>query len=797
MGHMAGTITVTRLLPALALACAAGAQFTGKYVDGEGKPHDWRVNGENTLIWEGKPWLPIGPRMSAAEIGKLPLLGAAGLRSALITFPFDESLQPIVDTAEKANLTYLLSPGSPPPFCSGHYVMPQSYRVSNLKGPIDLKLRLPNCDSAFYVLADAETGETVKTGRANLEAGQLTIHEKPKRLATFVLLVYPHTPTGDLPDYWAGYDTWRDTLLVKLSSAKLGAGLRGLLDPLGQVEKWYDLSHRFLPDSPLFRLEFERYLRKTYSDMQRLNDQWRTAGKQFGSYREAAAAVPLFAEGRGVPFMWNAETDALTPAEMGGRYWKDYDAFLLGVALRRTTDLSASLRRIVNVPIVFSWQGWSPIGQGSSAAGQGIGVRGYGQGAAVAYTHGAPARGASLTWPVQPWFVATDVALSATGEGYGPQADPAKAIETLASLGAKGFFVRTALDEASLKTLAACADRIPTEEYRPRTLEFPETARGPADVLPLPGGVWWVPSPKVGARVDYGDDYEGYKLTTGLGTLVAIWSRSGPKEEFLHFADTSKVRMISYDGSPQPLKARRDGVTVTIGDLPTLFLVHDDLPVPDSSYMATRKFVERYIRGVDGPGFNWSDVKTEYERAVDGFSRNPGNAYAVMRGTFNKIAARVGFYVWLEGEKPLRTTFGYTPTSSAASDGKYLAVNTPFEPVDGAFTAAYSLNFSSDTSLRLLVAGRLPDGGTLHYEWSLDGGAYTAFNASPVSRYGGLFAWYDAGTLPLPRGKHTLTIAVRGEPGAYYDAAIDAILLCSPAFQPSGVRRPPIPQQSR
>jgi hypothetical protein len=784
-----------RLLGVLAACVAVSSfgQFRGEFVDAKGNAHPWQVSSSNALIWDDLPWIPVGPRVAAGDIGSLGDIAAAGLTSVLICFPVDQPLQPLVDAAEQAGLAYLLTPDAHPPECSGHYIMPQSYRVAGIRGEMELRLRVPGADSAFFVLADVESYGVISSGEVRVDQGFANVGVRPNRSGQFVLLLYPHVSAGNVPDLWEGYDAWRDALLGKLKTLMLGPGMRGIVDPLGRVVQWYDFQRRFVPESPLFRLEFERHLRRTYSSVRKLGEGWQTLGRDFESYGEATHFVPLFAEGRGVPFLWNPETNKLLGVSRQSRYWEDFESFIKGAVARRASNLSVALRHMVDVPIVYTWRGWNPVSQYGTAAGQGLGMVGYGGGHKAASTWGAHALGASMTWRKAPWLLAVDVAADEAGAPYQGEAGLADAVATLGSLGAKGFFVRTGLDADSLKGLAAAAVRSPPAELYPKALEFPETARTPADVTQLPGGIWWVPSPRVGTRLDYGEEIDAYRIETDDGTKVVMWSRSGEQRLFLRLADPDAVRVGTWAGEPIEPRRRRDGIDVVLAELPTVFLSDNDLPVPNDVLKATDDAIRAYFKWDTQLGVDFSDLKYDYNRALEGVVRNPGNAYVLLRDIYNQAATRVGRYVWLEGEKPSNTTFGYIGSSAAASDGRYLALDTPIQPLAGAYVSRYEVKASGAATMRLLVAGSLPEQGTLRFEWAIDDGTPTALPAEPVSYYGGRFAWYDAGAIAIPKGRHQLTISVRGQEGAYYEAAIDVVLLTAGEFRPSGVRRPSVP----
>ena len=776
------------------LSSACQAVFSGTYVDSSGRAHSWRVSAENALVWDGQPWVPLGPIVRVSEANRLAAVASAGLSGVLLRFPLDGPISTLTDAAESAGLPYVLSPEAAAPMAAGHYVMPQSYRVANIKGEMDLRLRVPGSDTTFWVLVEADTYAIVSVGHAKVDAGFATILVRPKRTGNYVLLLYPHATAGNVVDLWEGYDLRRDMLLAKRRNTRLGSGLRAVADPLGDHSGWHDFRRRFVPESKLFRLEFERYLARTYGGIHKLAEKWHLQGMDLNSFGDAARMVPLFAEGRGIPYLWDPETDKLRAVARTSKYWQDMEAFLQGAAVERASNLATAIRRLVDVPVVYTWRGWSATTQDKTASGQGLGMTGFGSGFSAASTYGAHAVGASLTWLEPPWLPALVIAPDQAGGRFDSATPCASSVAALASVGAKGFFVRSALDDDSLKALAAASHGIADAAYSPKTLEFPETAQTPADVMQLPGGVWWVPSPRAGARLDFGETLEAYRITRPDGTATVLWSRAGRQQVSLRAYEPRSVRVAAADATLIEPRVRRDGLIVVVEESPIVLLTQGEIPVPDAVFKETDEALRALFKDDTLVGTDLSDLKYDYNLAAESVARSPGAAYMKLREVYWKLLGRLGRYIWIEGESPSKTTFGYVESSAAAMEGSCLVVDTPFEPLGGAYTASYVVTVPTDSTMQLYLAGSLREGGTLRFEYQIDDGPSVPFRSEPLSRYGGRFAWYDGGVVSLKKGKRTLTISVRGEPGAYYDAAIDAITLTTGNFRPVGTRKPSLPK---
>jgi hypothetical protein len=131
-------------------------------------------------------------------------------------------------------------------------------------------------------------------------------------------LLYPHkslSPTreGSLPDVWSGFDAYRDRLLGTFGRIKFGRGLRFFLDPLCHPIGLTGETEFVVPDSPQFRLEWEAYLSRRYTDIDALMTAWGLLDRDIKDFKHATSLLPLWPAGRGVPFLLDTAAETRLP----------------------------------------------------------------------------------------------------------------------------------------------------------------------------------------------------------------------------------------------------------------------------------------------------------------------------------------------------------------------------------------------------------------------------------------------------------------------------------------------------
>src|SRR5690348_4905581 len=177
---MAGCVAcagfVAAITPAAARLTQAGAPPTvGAYVDAKshGK-HSWNVNGQHGLLWDGRPYLPVGgtftPRSldentDAAwnqDVAALSTLKAHGINDLILwpTRPLpdisQQAMQRLIDELDAKGFHYGLSfgPGIVQP-ARGYVIRPTVYRFEDPTG-ITALWQTTDADAAAYFTVDAD-----------------------------------------------------------------------------------------------------------------------------------------------------------------------------------------------------------------------------------------------------------------------------------------------------------------------------------------------------------------------------------------------------------------------------------------------------------------------------------------------------------------------------------------------------------------------------------------------------------------------------------------------------------------
>lgn len=735
--------------------------------------------------------MPLGWRVSATQ-DTIRAVASTGRLDCILDMP-PAGWPELISAAESSGLRYLLSRDAEAPRAPGFVVKPERFRLDGISRRGRIELTLPHAVSVYYVLATEEGSAISKRGWAPIQSGKITIQVDQAYVSEkFSLVLFPKYAYSDYTDFWERFDSSRDDLLKLLQHANLGAGLRGIVNPLGRVTKWTPVSGGFVPDSELFRIEFQNYLETKYRDVSSLNRAWRVRSFDLVDFPRASKLVALFSGNRGIESLWEPASDTLFAVDMKtSAYWADVRAAIDIAAARRTDRLANALQRVANVPVIYEWSGWSPLFDSRIHSGDGVGIRSVGAGSA-ATEMAAGGASSAIAWRNRGWLVATEIS---PGNGAVPDARTlAQSVIHCADLGAKAWFVRMlpGSDHATLSGLEAetSANSHLVDRGR-RVLFYPENARFPADTMQLPGGIWWLPTPFAGNRIDIGTGYEGYRLVSPFGNSFVLWRSDAPKRVKLRFLDPSRANIMNYDGSQPDIKASKDGLELTVGTMPIIITGTDDLPVPQDALDALNADYRTLSAKARTAGIDVADSRFLFEDSSRRLSSNPGPAYNSMVENLRKIEKAVGPFVWTEAEKPDETNFAFAPSNAGASGGRILAVDTPFMHTEGSFYAAYVVRVKpAANELDLWIAARIPTPLRKLVQIELRGRDPIPLSDLSVASYGDGFSWFNVSRLQLNSGSHRITIRVL--PGAAdYDLSLDVVLLAPPGFRPSGLKLPP------
>lgn len=783
---------VRALLVALATATFAWASAqnpTGNYAAPGAPPQRWEVNANHTLIWGGSPYLPVGLRIdgSPAEVERAK---AAGFQDVIVDLPaggtgWDATLQAL----EKNQMRYLISISSLAPMAEGVAIEPAGYRITGISEPQKVSVKLPGATGALVVLVNKRDASVAKAVREKVLDGVLSLDVKPFASLEQVVLIYPRMRSLEQPDLWEALDEHRDRLLATLKTHPAGAGLRGILNPMGRLATWTKTDPQFVPTSPYFRYEFAAYLKEKYrGNLQTAQRAWSMTASDIDSFEAMARLAPLWSGGsRGIPQLWDTDSDKLYNCDYRhSLIWADIQDAIAITAARRAERLSAAIKSVLDVPIVQEWAGWAPAYETPNPPLDGIGMRPVGTSPSELLESGSRATSSILRWRKSGWLLASDVD---PGGGADVAAQLSAVLDDLTSMGARGWFVRASSDPV-LKALAAQGARssdASLAQYSPTALFYPEVAFNPATPQLLPGGRWWLPSPADGNRIDLGDHYFAYRYQYLGQSFTALWSDFPSSRTKLKMVDGKNATFQSVDGSVMDPRLQRDGVQLTMGSIPIIIAGTSEIPIPDYAYQELLAYSDQLFAAADAAMLDITQERYLFKDALSGFDRNPGGAYVAMRQAFESVDLRLGRFDWIEAEKAKANNFSEVAKNAGCSGGACLALATQLAAPPSGYSAEYSVPVKTGADLEVWVAARIPADQRKNVTVTI-GTQKFSLDVNPTNPYGQGFAWYKLGITKLAGTLSTLKVEVSGEA---VDMAFDAFLLYPGSFQPRGVKIPP------
>jgi hypothetical protein len=303
----------------------------------------------------------------------------------------------------------------------------------------------------------------------------------------------------------------------------------------------------------------------------------------------------------------------------------------------------------------------------------------------------------------------------------------------------------------------------------------------------LPGGVWWLPVPFAGNRLDLGRGYEAYRLSAPFAKYTAIWRRDTPAKVKLLFADPTKVTVADASGQPVPTKLQKDGIELTLDTTPLVITGTEDIPVPYDSVVSLQADYKALISQPSAQDLRLGDFRFLFENSVQKLKENPAGAFVSMMDAFRKMQIVIGMFCWVEGEAFEETNFGHVYSSPACSAERALGLKTALAPTSAGYFATYRMP-TKFGACDLWIAASIPAKTRPYVEVIVNNMPFSLPD-KPLSFYGSDFAWFKVATLQLQPGTQTVSIRIRKE-APLYAASIDAVLLTPFNFRPDGPRLP-------
>lgn len=777
-----GSLIIVRVL-ALSLFLVApmiGASQSGVYRPDGAPATEWKINENHTLMWNGTPFLPMGLRLQPS-IAEIEQAKKAGIQDVLLSVPLGTDWNPLIKALEAGGMKYLLAIDSLAPGATGVAVEPQTYRVAGITDDRKVEFSLPGATEALAVLVTARDATVMRVDRVKIANGKFILDVTLPGSLEHVLLVYPIQTTHSHPDYWEGFDAQRDAVLTAVKRAKTGAGLRGIVNPMGE---YVSLSGgtSFVPNGPYFQLELRQQLESRYRNLETAMRAWSMGVNDLDSFEDLARLVPLWSGSRGISQFWDPKSDRLYRCNnRTSAAWADIQMVVNLAAGRRFDRLCAALRQVADVPIIQEWLGWIAPYEAAKPALNGIGMRAHGSTPSELSQTAARAASSAMRWTSPSWLVATDVD-PATPDGTGVSA----IVGDLIAMGARGFYFRN----VPVESVVAEAGHVDASiaQWTPNPVYYPESAANPAGPQRLPAGRYWLPAPGGGNRIDLGASFHAYRYADKSHSYTAMWTSGGNIRTKLRMADPKLGTFTTLDGSDPKLKRHKNAVELDLGPLPIIIEGTDEIPIPEpalaeqvAKFESLKKLAETMRRDLTEEDFLQRD-------AVAGFDRLPGGSFVNMRRAYWSATAKLAPYVWIEAEQTRNTNFSETMGVSGASNGNTLSLRAPTALDPRGYFAEYNVPIRAG-EVDVWVAARIP--AESRSSVTIDvGGQLLTIKEPPVMPYGPGFAWYRMGSTALQGTTMKMTLFVAPDGGA--DVQFDAIFVSPPGINPRGAFPPEV-----
>ncbi len=751
---------------------------------GGGRVQSWQINGHNSLLWDGQPYLPIGVRTNGSS-EEIAAIVNAGIQDVICDVPANGAAwkSPLA-SLQIAKMRYLLNISSLAPMAAGIAIEPQGYRIADVNSPKTLTVKLPSATRALVLLVATRDASVQNVQHLTVQDGLIQFQEKPTGSLECVVLIYPEMRSLQQIDFWEGMDQHRDRLLAALRNYNLGPGLRGIINPLGTTPVLPGKEFQFVPSSPVFRLELRDYLEEKYRSLETAEKAWSLSATGIDTFEGLARLVPLWSGMRGVSQMWDPVADRFYSCDSKrSTVWSDLADVMTAAAQRRTARLVQSIRACADVPVIFDWAGWSSLYEMASPAMDGLGMRATGTTPSAITDSASRASSSILRWKREGWLAATEI-------DPGTDIDDALAaslVDDLASLGARSFFFRASspkalkaigLQSSHLRELGALDANSVTPIF------FPENATNPALPQRLPGGKWWLPCPADGERIDLGKQFSAYRLNLAGISSMALWTTTPGRYKLRMSNYSERVQFTTVDGSDPKPKKIKTGVEVELSTLPLLISGTEEIPIPIVALDETTAEFSKLVTKGNRLGRDMTNEMFYFADSFKSYERNPSGAFPILRSQLRKLQMKVGDATWIEAENSQKTNFGEIAVQPSCSGGKCLSLRTALAPEPEGYYADYTITVRSREDQNVWIAARVPSTERANVRM-LIGGQVLRLPADPTGPYGLGFAWYHLGVSRLAGNSVKFRIIADAPNGA--DLAIDAIVFAPPRYQPNGV----------
>jgi hypothetical protein len=738
-------------------------------------------------MYNGVPYTPVGVRI-AGNADTIRQAAEAGIRDVVVELPISgDGWGETFALLEELGVRYLVAINSSSPRAPGFVVEPQAYRVDAITDLYDASLPIPGAERALTVVALARDASVRGFDVVESREGTVRYRVQPASGIESVLLIYPEMRAGSVPDFWEGFNGFRDQLLANFIRNRPGPGYRGLVNPAGILPDYAAAASSFVPTSEAFRIELAFHLESKYRSVETLKRSWAVSAPTQTTFEEMARLIPLWNGNRGVLQMFDPVEKRLFAVDSRrSSVWEDIRFINLRAGAERLANLSVSIQAVAPGPVVQEWAGWLPIYDRGQACVDGIGVATANDAISTLIEAAGSAASSLSRWDKNGWFVGTGVRVAAPGSSG---ISLGVAAQNLADFGAKGgFFVVEPEQFSSVASLASQNPFLARLTDSPlRILGFPVAATNPAATMLLPGNMLWAPVPTLGNRLDFGDEFLGYEVVTDTGREFVIWKTGKPQRILLRTPNAKEATFESIDGAELRPRVQRRGVDLDISGTPIIVRGLGEPPVPEPSLLTAVASLQALIDAAGERNLSMPEERQALSVARGLIDNNPYSALQMLRSTLRRTNLLLGRSTWIEAESSRASSFGEFLEDPSLSNSRAIGVNPVLPPGPNGFRARYEVPVRTTESQTVWVAARIPQGGEGRLLVRINDQTLPV-TGFPVSRYGDGFGWYRVGVTRLAGTLVNLEIEALQGSGPVF---VDAILMTPYNFTPDGILVPP------
>jgi len=751
------------------------------------QPATWSINRNHSIIWNGQPWLPVGVRIAGTP-ENVAATAAAGITDAIVELPADGSgWGPTIEALRTHGVRYMVAISSGTPTTHVVAVEPEGYRLANVQGAFKHTFNIPGAESAFVILASNRDRSVRWEKTLPVVDGVLTVEDPRGPGSMHTLLIYPVVKDMRTADHWESFDQYRDRLLGALKSNDLGPGFRGIVNPMGTISRFTPTKPEYVPISPMFQIELESFLTQKYGSFTTALKAWGLGTNDLQNFRDLSRLVPLWSGDRGVDILWNPSTKRTYRSDLRtSSAWRDIGEVLQSSSYRRYNRLTQAIKQVVNCPVIQDWNGWTGPYEIDDTELNGVAFSTSDRGIIPLIDDASRPISTIMRHRSPMVAFATDVRMTG-GEG---RVTAEISRSELEGIGARGWFYRcrNAEDLQEVGTLAkALAAEESASEWHPEALFYPEAARDPAVPARILGGLWWLPAPGGGDRLDFGPEIQGYRYFDGVRNFLVIWATETPIKVKFRVQNPKDILFEQLDGTPVEIKSKKSEIELVLPTTPIIMKAPKEIPVPVLAYERTVALVDALIQKF-GNRIDTAGNEIYYFRdAVQAYERNPGGGFTQLQQQLDRLLIKASPYSWMEAETTIESNFGMIAPIDGISGNKMLSIRTRLAPPAKGYYAKFNANAMMAGPQDVWVAGRIPEGMRPSVQ-VMAGSQVATIQQGPVSFYGPGFGWYRLGTLNLTVGRNEVVLMCGTPEGAEMD--IDLVLTTPPGFNPAGPRLP-------